>query len=268
MEINQEIIGARLRSAREQAGLTQTEGALAVGAIASVLNQYETGQRHVDSLTLERLSRLYGVPLGSFVQESFPHSDWEDALRSRASVLPVEAKVGIGLLIEHLRDLEELYRRTDTPFPLSQHPPSVPLRAEDVTDQEVAAWAERVRRHLDLGGGSLPAPRSLLEAQGYRTFAVPLGCGDDALTALLVRHPDLGPVITFNADQTSSRRTFTLSPEERLPPVFLELAYQAARTGTLSPRRVAEMLGISDLELEERLDWMVADEDGSKAVRA
>jgi hypothetical protein len=41
--------------------------------------------------------------------------------------------------------------------------------------------------------------------------------------------------------------------EERLPRILLELSYQAISRGLLSLRRVAEMLGSSDLELEERL---------------
>ena len=45
-----------------------------------------------------------------------------------------------------------------------------------------------------------------------------------------------------------------LPPEQRLPRSFIQLAYRALREGTLSPRRVAEGLGISDLELEERLE--------------
>ena len=45
-----------------------------------------------------------------------------------------------------------------------------------------------------------------------------------------------------------------LPPEERLPRIFLELGYRAKGSGILSLRRVAEMMGISDLELEERLD--------------
>jgi hypothetical protein len=45
-----------------------------------------------------------------------------------------------------------------------------------------------------------------------------------------------------------------LPPEERLPRVFVELGYRAAKEELLSPRRVARMLGISDVELEDRLE--------------
>lgn len=45
-----------------------------------------------------------------------------------------------------------------------------------------------------------------------------------------------------------------LPPEERLPRIFLELSYRALNRGILSLRRVAEIIGISDLELEEQVD--------------
>ncbi|EDX71587.1 conserved domain protein [Coleofasciculus chthonoplastes PCC 7420] len=44
-----------------------------------------------------------------------------------------------------------------------------------------------------------------------------------------------------------------LPVEKRLPRIFLELAYRAVLADKLSRRRVAEMLGISDIELEDRL---------------
>ncbi len=44
-----------------------------------------------------------------------------------------------------------------------------------------------------------------------------------------------------------------LPPEERLPRIFLELSYKALNEQLFSLRRVAEILGISDIELEDRL---------------
>ena len=48
--------------------------------------------------------------------------------------------------------------------------------------------------------------------------------------------------------------------EERYPRAFLELAYKAVRERALSLRRVAEILGISNLELEEILNPEVVEE--------
>ena len=56
-----------------------------------------------------------------------------------------------------------------------------------------------------------------------------------------------------------------LPPEQRLPRSFIELAYRALGEKKLSLRRIAEMLGISDLELEERLEALESQEEPEEA---
>lgn len=51
-----------------------------------------------------------------------------------------------------------------------------------------------------------------------------------------------------------------LSLEELLPRIFIELAYRAVEEEKRSLRHIAEMLGISDIELEERLSFKETDE--------
>lgn len=59
----------RLRQARREAGLTQTEVATAVGRPQSFVSKCESGERRVDVLELADLARLYGKPLAFFVGE-------------------------------------------------------------------------------------------------------------------------------------------------------------------------------------------------------
>ncbi len=61
---------ARLRRAREEAGLTQDEVARAVGRPQSYVSKCETGERRLDAIELEDLARVYGRPLGFFVAET------------------------------------------------------------------------------------------------------------------------------------------------------------------------------------------------------
>jgi len=51
-----------------------------------------------------------------------------------------------------------------------------------------------------------------------------------------------------------------LAVEDRLPRIFVELSYQALNQGLLSLRKVAETLGISDLELEDLVYGEVAED--------
>lgn len=61
---------ARLRLAREEAGLTQEEVARAVGRPQSYVSKCETGERRLDAIELEDLARVYARPLGFFVGEA------------------------------------------------------------------------------------------------------------------------------------------------------------------------------------------------------
>jgi len=58
----------RLRQARLEAGLTQTEVADALQKPQSFVSKCETGERRVDVVELQVLANLYGVPLNYFVE--------------------------------------------------------------------------------------------------------------------------------------------------------------------------------------------------------
>lgn len=57
---------ARLREARQQAGLTQAEAARRLGKPQSFLSKCESGERRVDFVELTAFAKLYGVDIGFF----------------------------------------------------------------------------------------------------------------------------------------------------------------------------------------------------------
>jgi transcriptional regulator with XRE-family HTH domain/Zn-dependent peptidase ImmA (M78 family)/predicted RNase H-like HicB family nuclease len=371
--MNYDILGQRLRVARERAGMTQTEAAQFIDVTSAALNQYESGKRRVDALSLERLARLYGVPLRSLFGEEVVQTDWEEALRLGCETISTSSKAGIGRLIEKVYALETLYRETDTPFPEPKHPPFAPLDNSRLKDAQTALLAaQKARSHYNLGMAPLSNLQNFLEAQGVLVFTIPFGKEENAIAGLFFPHPNLGHIIALNQDKANTWRSFRLaqgfayslyqhdrpaiiyrhgdntplqafsdkfasyflipsealqerlpslkvktvshpaevvhlsryfgvsydmmlyrleqenrlansqdnfknvqpavlerhlgyspspdqfgkrflSIEERLPRIFIELAYRAVEEDKLSLRRVAEMLGISDIELEERL---------------
>jgi len=58
----------RLRQARLEAGLTQTEVANVLQKPQSFVSKCETGERRVDVVELQVLANLYGVPLTYFLE--------------------------------------------------------------------------------------------------------------------------------------------------------------------------------------------------------
>jgi transcriptional regulator with XRE-family HTH domain len=59
----------RLKRARLEAGLTQAKAATALGRPQSFISKCESGERRIDPVELERLSKLYGKPLHFFLPE-------------------------------------------------------------------------------------------------------------------------------------------------------------------------------------------------------
>jgi len=57
----------RLRAARKDAGLTQSQVAAKLGQPQSFVSKCESGERRVDALELERFAQLYGKPLTFFL---------------------------------------------------------------------------------------------------------------------------------------------------------------------------------------------------------
>lgn len=378
------LLGERLRQARDLAGFSQGEAAQKLGITSAALSQYEGGKRRMEVLTLDRIASLYGVPVTYFFT-AISDSDmqgtevnWETELRIMARSLSPDGKAGISLLIQKIHQLEELYRVTGIQFPVSAerswHHPFPALHESKFSDYEVAEYAQKVRRHFNLGVAPMLNVKNFLDTKGYQVFAIPLGEDENSLSGLFFLHPKLGAVIGFNEMQAYTRFPFTLSheiahcffhwdrpavlcridaresepeedfadrfasyflipqeglqelletmsiktvkspeevvriaryfgvsyratvhrleadrklgapkehfkatkpvalakslgysplpyefgvrplpPEERLPRIFLELSYKALNDRLLSLRRVAEILGISDVELEERL---------------
>lgn len=57
---------SKLRKAREEAALTQTQVASALGKPQTFVSKSELGERRVDFIEVEQFARVYGKPLSYF----------------------------------------------------------------------------------------------------------------------------------------------------------------------------------------------------------
>src|SRR5712691_6184122 len=69
MAMPAEELARRLRTARENAGLTQQDVADAANIPRTAVVQIEAGKRAVNSLELQKLARLFGLGIGELVSE-------------------------------------------------------------------------------------------------------------------------------------------------------------------------------------------------------
>jgi Zn-dependent peptidase ImmA (M78 family)/transcriptional regulator with XRE-family HTH domain len=211
--LDYELIGEHLRQIRDSAHMSQLEVADYLGITPSALSQYEKGKRRIEALQLEKLSHLYGVTLGAFFGRREPKADWEETLRSMSQSLSAANKAGIAYLIQQIKNFENLFKITDLSFPGIPHPPFAALGEEVFADYEVEEYAHKARNFFNLGSAPLRDLKSFLESQGYHVFAAPFGQANTDISGLFFMHPELGPIIAFNENQSYGRAIFTMIHE-------------------------------------------------------
>jgi Zn-dependent peptidase ImmA (M78 family)/transcriptional regulator with XRE-family HTH domain len=214
-ELDLRQLGRRMRRAREHAALSQAEVAEVLGLTPAAISQYESGKRRVDALSLERLTRLYGVGLSFFFgQNQDEEVEWQAALRALARQVGTMGKAGISLLIERLHLLEDLYSSAGMRPRGPQHPPFAALPEADYAEYQLRDYAQETREHFALGKAPVLDMKSFLEAHGYLVFSIPLGKNQEGgLSGLYFQHPGLGRVTVVNEDRAYSRWAFTLAHE-------------------------------------------------------
>jgi len=246
-------LGSRLKRARERAGLTQREVADALGITPAAVSQYEAGKRAPRAEVLERMARLYGVPLGFLFGDQPRPGDWEEALLELMRAGHSEAWAGIRSLIERVRGMVWLAERVEPGY----RPVRSEFRplADDTPLREAIRMADRVRDGLGFDTAPVPDAKDLLEDQGVHVFAVDLG---KKLSGLFFDHPDLGPVVAFNANQALTRAPTTLAHEFAHTRFHYDRPAILCRTGDRAPiERFADTFAAHFLLPTEGIDrWL------------
>lgn len=202
-------LGAKLRVAREAAGLSQEAVAEQVGVSRPTLSAIEAGKTRIDSLLLERLARLYRRDLLHFFGQAKPVEEIEPALWGRLGELSprdCEAVAAFLSFCDNLARLRELLSRRRV-----EPPPSKPL-ASGVRKYAAEVEAREERARLGIGD-ALVGERlfELLDLLGLPTYRAPLG--STRVSGFLIHHPKAGPAIFVNAAQYRWRQVFTAAHE-------------------------------------------------------
>jgi len=235
MTITHQILGNRLREARDAMGMSQAEASEALGKSRPTISMIEAGDRKVTSVELAKLARLYGRSMGDFLAEEF------DA----ANVLNSLFRANLGedvkpLMLEAARDCLEIGRQARNlerllgiTRPGGGGPPLRTLepagtRPEALEQAEVAAIEERSR--LGLGVSPLPDLVDLFEAQGVCVAQIELPEGVDGLTLF---PQELGPFIVVNAkEEYHTRRRFSFAHE------YAHVLFDQQEQGLISHRGI------------------------------
>jgi len=201
MAVDASTLGARIRDARERAGLTQAALAAATSLDRSSLAKIESGTRRVSALELARVADAVDARIEWFVEEAEPA-----LLSHRNREEPGASSPAIDALLERLtRNVEFLQRHGDLPLP------EITAFERPATDAATEGAAARARSLL---GFDEYAPALDLEAAapaaGLLVFSIGLGPDTADAASILLRS---GGIAVVNGSMQLGRRRMAAAHE-------------------------------------------------------
>lgn len=205
-------VAARLREARDHAGLSQADVARETGLPRPAVSLIESARRSVSSVELAQLSRLYGVPVDDLLSDEPLHGSGEPPhliayFRAKGPLAPETEEWLSSELDEYRRyaELEQAIYGTQR-FELPTYRLTDGLAYEQ---GERLAWQER--RRLGLGNSPVRSMIDLLEGEGVKVRITPFAVQN--VSGCYVYSAGLGPCVLINKNDRSSRQRFTAAHE-------------------------------------------------------
>ncbi len=202
-QINPEIIGERLRVARESAKRTQEEAAEAIDVARTTLVAIEQGHRRVRMGELQKLAKIYGTSVNALVRQEAVHVDLVPRFRKLITSKD-DAAVKAADLLANLAKAEVELENLLGIRPSRNYPPERPILRGDVRAQ-AEHDATELRHNLGLGLRPVSDIVTLLEMElGVRVYVRRL---DSAISGLFAYDDALGACMLLNASHSKERRT-------------------------------------------------------------
>lgn len=202
-------LGERLRIARESAGVTQADAALAIEVARTTLIAIEQGQRRIRMNELQQLARRYSTSVNALLRQEAIQVDLAPRFRKLIGTSDTAADSAAKLLADLAKaevELENLLGFTR----VSNYPPERPILRGDVRAQ-AEHDAMELRQRLGLGNSPVPDIVTLLELElGVRVYVRRL---DSRISGLFAYDEALGPCMLLNASHPRDRRTQSAAHE-------------------------------------------------------
>jgi len=204
-EVDEKMLGVRLREARERAGLSQGELGALVNLDRTAVNKIEGGVRKVTALELSEIAAALGVRMSSFFAEPIP------ALvshRSSQGLDTADSKIDL-LLASIATDVEFLQELIPAQLALPDGEGAPLPRPDTLSDAENLAVTARTMLGLD---GAEPVNDLVDRAAsiGLLAFSVNLGVDTADAGTILLRQ---GGVSLLNSHNKVGRRRLALAHE-------------------------------------------------------
>lgn len=253
-------LGARLRAAREWAGLTQEEAASALGVTHALISYWENDRRTPGLGHLTRLAEIYGTTVTNLLDPAHeePAGPQPALLFRDLRDLAPQTQVRLRQWIAFLDDWADLLDECGDVLPGPGQPPvKAWQRARPITDvQRAPSLAVDARKYYGLGLDAIPDLQTFLDQQGILVYRVALDPLDvpGSISGAFCNHPRLGFCVLVNTNTTPGRQTFTLAHEFAHALFHSQVAAVLCRADSKDPReRFADRFAAHFLVPEEGL---------------
>ena len=224
-QLPQEVMGRRLRIARENSRFTQAEAAEHIGVSRTTLVAIEQGNRAVRGAELRSLVDLYGVTMNQLLRRDAVHVDLVPRFRKLAELDDPDVEEAAQLLNDLVSAEVELEKVLGIER-ASSLPPERALLPGDVRKQAESDALE-LRAWLGIGVRPIGDIRALLELElGVRVYEFPLRA---KVSGLFAFDDTVGACMLINALHPIERQAQTLAHEtghmvstRRRPEVYQE----------------------------------------------
>jgi Zn-dependent peptidase ImmA (M78 family)/transcriptional regulator with XRE-family HTH domain len=209
-----ELIGRRIREARERRDISQQKVADALGIPRTAVTNIEAGTRNVSTLELTKLGALFNLSPAAFLEGSAV-SDLA-VVRARAlSEATSSPEFGpvIDRMIDFCREGAELRRllEQDTTVSMPNYAQRIANSGDAVRQGEARAREER--RRLGLGNAPIGNLPELIGDQGIWVASAAKDDFPDDVSGLFLHHASIGMAVLINGSHKPVRQRFSYAHE-------------------------------------------------------
>lgn len=209
--IRPEVLGARLKNARNVKRFTQEAAANALGMARTTIVAIEAGKRPVVPAELRALAGLYSISEVDLLSEDRGAPELEVHFRSGPSSKKAEAEIETAAMLNHLMratlELEDMLESRLAKADL----PAFFFNRDDPIDQQAEDAAMAMRQRLGIGMGPVQDLLSIMEFDlGLRVFERPL---PSTISGAIAFDSSIGGFVLLNSKHPTSRRRMTAAHE-------------------------------------------------------
>jgi Zn-dependent peptidase ImmA (M78 family)/DNA-binding XRE family transcriptional regulator len=208
-QISAEVIGERLRVAREAAKLKQADVAEALKLARTTVVAIESGQRRARMDEIRKLAKLYRTSINALLRNEAVHANLAPQFRKLLEKTDAGTEAAAKLLSELAEAEVELENLLGVKR-VRNYPPERPLLPGDVKVQ-AEHDANELRQWLGIGSSPISDIMYLLEFElGIRVYVRRF---DGKISGLFAYDEALGACMLLNANHPRERRTQTAAHE-------------------------------------------------------